>query len=437
MRRLPIGVVLSLLLSFQAMGQNKALLTLGDAIATGLDKNFSIRLAKKDNEIARNNNTYGNAGFLPKLGANGSIRENNLSSETWSDGGSVTKTNNGGTTELALGASLDWTLFDGAKMFIQKDKLDMLQKQGETATRVTIENIVAEIIVAYHSIIQNKNRLKVLQDAIDFSNKRRELTMIKYQIGSASELAYLQSLTDLNADSAAFLRQQVALKNVKAGLNILLANDATNDFEVNDTIVFLELPDYITLISSLAVSNGQIEIANQNSEIARLNYRISHAPKYPQVDLFSTYNFNRKYGSGATGVYKNYGPVVGASLTCPIFDGFSRQRNSANALIQKEANEIQLQQAKRDIEAQVFQLNNNYRNNLKLVKFETENLKIARRNSYIAFERFRLGEMSDIDLRQVQIMQLQAEDRLLLAQFEAKQIEVELLRISGKISSCR
>jgi outer membrane protein TolC len=409
---------------------------LEDAILTGLEKNFSIRVSKNNNEIAKNNNTIGNAGLLPSVGVTSSARRSILSSETEAVGGIVTKNDNAGTTALALGASLDWTLFDGFRMFVQKDKLALLQKQGETSTRVTVENTLSEIIVTYYSIIQNKNRLKVLQDAINFSNKRKELIMRKFQIGSASELAYLQSLTDLNADSTAFLRQQVTLKNAKADLNFLLVSDAAFDYEVSDTITFMVLPDYKTLVESLPLSNGQIELANQNSEIAQLNYKLTHAPNYPQVSFFTDYNFNRSnYNFGTTSSSKNNGPVVGLSLSYSVFDGFNRRRNSANALIQNENNKIQLQQVTRDIESQVFQLYNNYKTNMKLVKFESENLKISRQNTFIAFEKYRLGEMSDIDLRLIQIKQLEAENSLLLAQFQAKQIETELLRISGKILS--
>ena len=435
MRFITIGVFLLLLQAPQAWSQPK-LLTLEDAVATGLSNNFSIRITKNDNEIAKNNNSIGNAGFLPKLGVNGSVSGNAISSETKYNNGEVLKSDNDKTSLVTIGASLDWVLFDGFKMFIQKDKLSLLQKQGETAAKVTVENVLSEIIVTYYSIIQNKNRLKVLQDAINFSNRRRELVMLKYQIGSASELGYLQSIVDLNADSAAFLRQQVTLKNAKADLNNLLVTDVASDYDVSDTITFQQLPDYKTLISSLPVSNTQIELANQNSEIAALNYRITHSPKYPQISFFSDYNYNRsKYDFGTTSSYKNYGPVTGLNLSYSLFDGFSKRRNSANAMIQQQTSNIQLQQVTKDIESQVFQLYNNYLNNLKLVKFEADNLKISRRNTFIAFEKYRLGELSDIDLRQIQIMQLEAENSLLLAQFQAKQIETELLRISGKILS--
>jgi len=435
MRYLIFSVFLLLIHSFPVYSQAK-MLTLEDAITTGLSSNFSIRVSGKNNEITKNNNTFGNAGFLPTIGVSGTARKSVMTSEITTVNGAVSKSENDGTSLLSLGASLDWTLFDGFKMFIQKDKLGLLQKQGETSARVTVENILSEIIVTYYSIIQNKNRLQVLQDAIDFSNRRRELIMRKYEIGSASELAYMQSVIDLNADSAAYLRQQVSLKNVKADLNYLLVTDPASDFEVSDTILFLHLPDYKTLITSLTTSNTLIELANQNSAIAEMNYRLTHSPKYPQIDFFTDYNFNRsKYDFGSTIKYKNFGPVVGLGLSYSIFDGFSRRRNSANALIQRETSDIQLQQVTKEIETQVFQLYNDYQNNLKLVKFEAENVKMSKKNAFIAFEKFRLGELSDIDLRQIQIKQLEAENSLLLAQFQAKQTETELLRISGKIIS--
>ena len=218
----------------------------------------------------------------------------------------------------------------------------------------------------------------------------------------------------------------------------MLVKDPTSEYEVSDTITFLELPDYKTLVSSLSGSNAQIELANQNSVIAQMNYRLAHAPKYPQVEFFTDYNFLRsKFDFGTTSVNKNYGPLVGLGLTYSVFDGFNRRRNSANALIMRETADIQLQQVTKQIESQVFQLYNDYQNNLKLVKFEGENVKMSKKNTFIAFEKYKLGELSDFDLRLIQIVQLEAENSRLLAQFQAKQTETELLRISGKIISNR
>lgn len=422
-----------LLFSIPSMAQSKKL-TLEDAVSTGLKNNFSILISENDKDIAKNNNTLGNAGFLPIIGANGTVRENYLSGNVEDASGGISKTDNAHSNTLNLGLSLNWTLFDGFQMFIQKDKLDALEKLGESSMKAQIENVLSEIVVSYYSIVQSKNRLKVLQDAINFSNRRKDLTMKKYQLGLSSELAYLQSITDLNADSAAFLRQQAGLKNANADLNLLMIIDPAIEYEVEDTILFRNTLDYKELTTLLQTTNSQIDIAKQNLEISKMNYRLTHSPKYPQIDFFSNYNFAQsKYDYGQTRLNKSYGPIVGVGFSYSIFDGFNKRRNSANALIQSETSEYQLRQVTKQMETLIYQLYNDYQNNLKLVKFETENLKITQQNTYIAFEKYRLGELSDIDLRQIQLKQLEADNSLLLAQFQAKQIETELLRLSGKL----
>jgi outer membrane protein len=433
MKYIIIHIGFLLFYSSAVKAQSKKL-TLEEAISTGLKNNFSILISANDRDVAKNNNTLGNAGFLPTIDANSSLIGNNISRENQDFSGAISQTNNTHFNSLNLGLSLNWTLFDGFNMFIQKDKLEALQKLGETSMKATIENILSEIIVSYHLIVQSNTRLGVLQDAINFSNRRKELTMKKYQLGLASELAYLQSITDLNADSSAFLRQQAGLKNAKADLNLLMITDPALDYNVADTILFHNVLDYKELLKGLQSANSQIDISRQNIEIAKMNYRLSHAPNYPQINFFSDYSFNRsKYDYGQTRLTKTYGPDLGISLSYSIFDGFNKRRNSANALIQTETSKYQMQQVTQQMETMIYQLYNDYQNNLKLVKFETENLKITQQNTYIAFEKYRLGELSDIDLRQIQLKQLEADNSLLLAQFQAKQIETELLRLSGKL----
>ncbi len=408
--------------------------SLDEVIAVGLKNNFSILIAENDALIAKNNNTAGNAGFLPSVGINGGIRENIASIKTENAASEVSKTNGANTTTITAGASLDWTLFDGIGMFIKKDRLSLLQNLGETSFQSTVENVVSQIIVSYYAVVQNKNRLQVLQNAIDFSNTRHELIRKKYEIGSASELAYLQATADLNSDSASYLQQVVNLKNAKARLNELIVENPDTDFDVVEEISFEQSMNYVEIKAALPSINSQIAIAKNRAAIADLDYKLTHSPKYPRLDFFSDFNFtDSRYDYGQTRRNQNVGPVFGLNMSLPIFDGFNKRRASANAKIEAENSKFELEKAIRDMEAQLYQLFNDYQINMKLVTLESANLKVSQQNTKIAFEKFRVGEMSDIDLRQIQLSQLQAENSLLSAQYFAKQSETELLRLSGKI----
>ncbi|MEI7829844.1 MAG: TolC family protein [Prolixibacteraceae bacterium] len=433
MKNISVAIVLLLSLSFLAKGQS-ASISLEDAISIGLKNNFSIQIAKNDFKVAENNNTLGNAGFLPVLNASGGLRKSTNASNTEDQQGTKNESSNLQTNTVNAGVSLDWTLFNGFGMFIKREKLGSLQNFQQTASRATIENTVSEIVISYFAIVQLKNLLQVLQNAIDFSNSRYELTRKKLQIGTASELTFLKSSTDLNADSASFLRQKVSLTNAKSKLKALLVMETTTDFEVSSVIKFDKILDYKNLKDSLAATNSQISLARQSSEIALLDYRLTHSPKYPQLAFFTDYTLTHsKYNFGTNAISRNAGPVFGLNLTIPIFDGFNKSRASANAMIEAESTKLSYQQILVNTEAILWQIYNEYRNDLKLVTLETANLEVARHTAKISFEKFRVGEMSDYELRQIQLTELESENSLLAAQFQAKKSETELLRLSGKL----
>jgi len=130
---------------------------------------------------------------------------------------------------------------------------------------------------------------------------------------------------------------------------------------------------------------------------------------------------------------QNTGPLIGLNLSIPVFDGLNKKRVSGNARINAESSKLEYEQLLLNTESMLWQIYNEYRNNLKLVTLETSNLEVAKHTVNISFEKFRVGGMSDYELRQIQLSELEAENSLLLAQFQAKKSETELLRLSGKL----
>jgi outer membrane protein TolC len=66
---------------------------------------------------------------------------------------------------------------------------------------------------------------------------------------------------------------------------------------------------------------------------------------------------------------------------------------------------------------------------------ERQNLVSARENYYIAHERYLLGDLSGIEMREAQKSLLDAEERLLEAEYNTKICEISLLQISGGVSA--
>lgn len=75
----------------------------------------------------------------------------------------------------------------------------------------------------------------------------------------------------------------------------------------------------------------------------------------------------------------------------------------------------------------------NYQNSRQLYHLENQNLELANRTLTIALERFRLANITSIELREAQRSLINTENRLIDALFETKIYETELRRLSGSL----
>jgi ABC-type glycerol-3-phosphate transport system substrate-binding protein len=75
-----------------------------------------------------------------------------------------------------------------------------------------------------------------------------------------------------------------------------------------------------------------------------------------------------------------------------------------------------------------------YQNNLMLLELQEQNLKAAQETMEIAQERYLLGNLSGLEMREAQKSLLDAEESLLQAQYDTKVCEISLLQISGRIT---
>ncbi|MBL7973130.1 MAG: TolC family protein, partial [Prolixibacteraceae bacterium] len=132
---------------------------------------------------------------------------------------------------------------------------------------------------------------------------------------------------------------------------------------------------------------------------------------------------------------RNLGFSAGITLSYNIFNGFTNNQKLKVARIREESAVQDAELQKLNLEASLQQVYTDFQTNRKLVRFEQENMQFVRLNWSIAQEKYRLGAMNDVELRETQKKLMDAENRLLQALFNSKSAEIELLRISGQLSA--
>jgi outer membrane protein len=421
-------------LSIAAQIEPAPVLTLEEAIAIGLKNNFDIIIAKNEAQIASKNNSLITTGFVPSL--SGNLAQNNSISNTRQEffNGTEQQGDNAGSNSLNAGLQLNWTIFDGARMFVTKNKLDEIEKLSNMQTRTTVENTVAAIQSAYYSIVQQEQYVKVIEDALQLSRERLKIADAKLQLGSASELAVLQTKTDMNVDSSNLLQFRLSIIKTKAVLNELLARDASIDFLVESKINFSEQLDYETLKAGLENENPQMLAARINKEIAALNVKELKTNYGPRVNVFGAYNYT--WLQNEVGFLKSnvsFGPAFGLTASINLFDGMQTRRQKQIAKVEVMNAQTNYQSSLNKIQSSLYQAYQDYSMNLQMVKLEAANISVAEKNVTVAMERYKLGSINDIELRETQLKYIEAKSRLLLAQYNTKMAEVELFRLTGKL----
>ena len=410
------------------------LLTLEQAVAIGLTNNYGIIISQNSAEEARNNATRGNAGMLPKVGLNAGYVMGLSDARLKVITGSDLNQSSGQWDQLNAGIGLNWRIFDGLNMFITYDKLKTIGEKSELSARITIETTVAAIIAGYYEIVRQGRIAGMLEEQVGLSEFRTNLAKMRYDTGAGSELEYLKSRVELNADLANLSGQKTLYGNSKTNLNDLLSREVTLPFIVEDTIPDCILLNYDTLLSSLRATNRNLMVAAKEKQIGELDVRSASAVQWPTLDYYAGMNYLRSETEAHFIQYnRNYGPSMGLTLNLKVFDGLNQKRHYKNAVIALKSYELGFKQLESKLVTYLTGVYSEYRNQVELVAFERENLTLALRNIDLARQAYTIGSISSLQLREVQEDLLSARNRLITAQFLAKLTETELLLLSGRL----
>jgi outer membrane protein, adhesin transport system len=410
---------------------------LNRCITTGLERNFSILIARNREEISDNNYSLGNAGFLPTLDVSGRYGGtlNTTTQEYEGEDDQVTRDvhNTSGNAAVTLG----WTIFQGFSAHTTYKKLNELKAVGELNTQMAVEDFIAEIVSQYYLYMQQLQQYNNLAYAVSLSRERARIDEERYLLGASSKLQLLQSMVYLNSDSSRLARQNEVLKASQVKINELIAaENLGQDIILKDSLIAINSGLlFDSLYTAMEESNTSLLIARKNKTISGYDYKLIAARTYPYLNFSTGYNYSMNtYDKSALLSQKVNGANYGLTLGVNLFDGFNQRRDRANARIGIDEMEHQYRQVDQQVKADLTTIYFSYQNNLMLLKLEEENLETAKENLEIAMERYKLGSLSGLDLREVQQSLLEAEERLLSVQYLTKLAEISLLQISGRVA---
>ena len=423
-----VSFLLIFIFAFSSLlSQNK--LTLADAIVSGLENNYGLRVSDKSVEISKENNSWGNAGLYPSIDL--SVRSTNRFDYNNSPETEIT------TNNITPSAQLNWILFNGFRMFNTKSRLEDQQSLSEGLNAVAVENTIQSIILTYYDVLLQRERLAVFEELEALSKDRYDRARASREIGGAVTFEVLQAKTSWLEDKTAKLSQKLNYDNSVRSLNLLIGekDDITyGEFDDFDT----EMRDYNYSDLKTKMNQSNKTLRNQfiNEIISKRDIDIARGGIYPTLSLNAGYDNTTSYQKlpGVPRINsKSYDYYGNITLNLNIFDGLNTKRALEIAKLQYQINKIETEEITHTLNNVLNQLFELYNIQKELILVADENLAAAKLNFEISEERFKNGAINSFNFRDIQIVYLNASLQRLSSIYNLISTDTEIARLTGSI----
>lgn len=421
-----------------SMGQSTAVLTLESALATALQNNYEILLARTDSASLAIDRSFSLAAFVPRLSMSGSRIWNINAQKQELFNGTKRDTSGLQSNNIIASLNLNWTLFDGLKMFATRRRVVELEQLGGLALKAQIITTAAEVTQNYFNIVREKQQLMAINEQISINEERVKLAEKKLKVGLGAKPELLQARLDLNEQRSNRLRELTLIDQLKQTLNQLMAVAISSTYEVTDSIPINFSLQLGELQSGLAKTNPALLQAAKSIRIAELSLRERKGDLLPIISFNSAYNFNRLQNLAVINTFtplfnQNKGFNYGFGITLPILNSLNTQRLIQQAKIDIDFQRLAYQNTMSQTDLALSNAFKSYEMQKQTLQLEEENITLAKENVNISFEQFRQGVTTFIQLRTAQITLAEAYNRLIAARYNTKLAEIELLRLKGEI----
>jgi outer membrane protein TolC len=422
---------LSLIVFFIPMTYAQNALTEHDAISIALKYNYDILVARNNASTDSVNNTRGNAGMLPTISISGSESYSTAENvqQKLADGTLVTSSN-AKSNSLNASVGLDWTLFDGGKMFVTKRKLNEIQALGEIQFRDRVLQTVYDVILAYYDVVRQKQELASINEVITYNLERVKISQTSYDAGLSPKTNLLQAKIDLNVYQENAINQQSIIIAAKRTLNQFLGRNADISFEVLDSIPINDLIDKKELVQKLDSSNTSILASKKQVDVSKLSLKEMNTLLFPRINFNAAYGLFQSNTPGSNPLTSRIiGPSVGGTISIPVFQAGNAGRQIKIAKIQLQSDEYNLESVRLQANQQLQNALTQFENQLHLLRIEKDNAILAKENMEISIQRLRFGQTTSLEVSLAEGSFVESLTRLISFEYNLKVAETKLKQL--------
>jgi outer membrane protein TolC len=432
-----IYLVLALSLSGNqgAFAQTLPALTLEEALERGLSNNNALKALEIGKLMAGLQNTKAAAGYYPDLQLNAAHTHSLLNTQlNFFDGREIAQ-RGAYSNNTNAGVSMVWTLFDGNRRYHVKKQLETAEATQNTMYLEEAERVIYRIALAYLNVVRQQELLDQSRRQLSLSIQRLELARFLEEKGNGTALSILQNQVNVRQDSAQVQMMILSWEQARQQLLLEMSEKKTFEFTVRYAYTSdINLEEENRWKNTVNLENTSLKRMRLEILASEERLREARSTRYPEINLLSTLNFNLSNNQANFVIQSsNLGPAVGLTLSYPIIDNGIRRRQIELSGLQKDAQVYQMEHLSVQLSSQLANALLNYRRQKDLITTYQENAELNEKYLALAEEMYRLGRLTEIEVREAQLNVYRARSSQILAEFMRHQHYLDAVFLAGEI----
>jgi outer membrane protein len=426
-------------LVFQLFGQEN--LSVESCVQKALENNFQIQIAAQRQKIAEKNNKWSEAGLFPTVELTtqfgSSIIDNTNNPFTFVPGLI-------GTNQITPGGTVNWSLFSGGGIYMNKRRLAQLEEQSAGNALLLVENTIVDVMKAYYNAVQQEEVLEVLRKVHRLSKQQLDYEVAKDAYGQSNSLTLLQVRNQVFSDSLNVMQQKIARDN--AYRNLLLLMNVPEEQLLSDEFptltAILDFPDFKLSTKELmdAVRANNQNLKNQwlNVELQKTNTAIQKSFLYPtigfQAGLAPAYSsFRALADDNLNARTQQITYFANVNVRYTLFNNWKNKRALDVAKMQEQIATLTAEEMEQQIIVGAKELLQVYNLRSDLLKVAQQNLDFAEQAFDLGQDRYQLGQINSLELAQLQQSFINAKRDYSAIRLQRMESYLDLAQMAGML----
>jgi outer membrane protein len=386
--------LLFLAVTVQSLPASPPSYSMDEAVASALERNPDVAIARKKVEAARGGLIQARSGFLPSVVSSGLFRERQHQSES--------RLRN---EDYSANVRVIQNLYTGGAVTSQLAIARLNLEKQELELKAVSDRVAMDVRIAYNELLLNRARVRVHEQSLDVLEQDLKTQQERFSAGLVGQLNVHRAEVAVANQKTEVIDAQTQISTSYLRLGELLARDSNPNstapvIDVTGQLQYAAVrPDLNGCLGRAETARPELLMRQKDVEIEKWQETLDRSEQRPQVEAFSGYELYNERDS-AIGPEFNHGYVVGVNARWNIFDGYATRGKLIATRARREAAEQALAATHSSVSSEVRSAFLDLQQADRLLEDQTKSVQTADESLDIAKANVDAGLATQLDVLQ-------------------------------------